>query len=109
MALGDAERTRPSAFSVPSIFKGENNNSTSVGNDSPSASNDCTKICHDSLSTSNDSRDKNELFEVDKVKDFYNLVPVNKKEFLIMKNTTHAKIPLESWQQVVVWLDKTNK
>ncbi|WP_435356906.1 alpha/beta hydrolase [Emticicia sp. SJ17W-69] len=51
--------------------------------------------------------DKDELFEIDKVKDFYNLIPGNKKEFLIMKNTTHAKIPLESWQQVVVWLDKT--
>lgn len=51
--------------------------------------------------------DKDELFEVDKVKDFYNLVPGNKKEFLIMKNTTHAKIPLESWQQVVEWLDRT--
>ncbi len=51
--------------------------------------------------------DKDELFEIDKVKDFYNLVPGNKKEFLIMKNTTHAKIPVESWEQVVVWLDKT--
>lgn len=51
--------------------------------------------------------DKDELFEVDKVKDFYNLVPGNKKEFLVMKNTTHAKIPRESWEQVVGWLDKT--
>jgi acylglycerol lipase len=53
--------------------------------------------------------DKDELFEVSKVKDFYDLVPGKKKEFLVMKNTTHAKIPLESWQQVVVWLDKTYK
>ena len=51
--------------------------------------------------------DKDELFEVDKVKDFYNLVPGNKKEFLVMKNTTHAKIPRESWEQVVEWLDRT--
>jgi alpha-beta hydrolase superfamily lysophospholipase len=51
--------------------------------------------------------DQDELFEVDKVKDFYNLVPGNKKEFLVMKNTTHAKIPVESWEQVVAWLDKT--
>lgn len=51
--------------------------------------------------------DKDELFEVDKVKDFYNLVPGTKKEFLVMKNTTHAKIPVESWEQVVAWLDKT--
>jgi hypothetical protein len=25
-----------------------------------------------------------------------------------MKNTTHAKIPVESWEQVVVWLSKTH-
>lgn len=51
--------------------------------------------------------DKDELFEIDKVKAFYNLVPGNKKEFLVMKNTTHAKIPVESWEQVVTWLNKT--
>lgn len=51
--------------------------------------------------------DKDELFEVDKVKDFYDLVPGTHKEFLVMKNTTHAKIPRESWEQVVAWLDKT--
>lgn len=50
--------------------------------------------------------DKDELFTIDKVKEFYDLVPGNKKEFLVMKNTTHAKIPVESWQQTVVWLDK---
>lgn len=51
--------------------------------------------------------DQDELFEVDKVKEFYDAVPGNKKEFLVMKNTTHARIPLESWQQVAAWLDKT--
>jgi acylglycerol lipase len=51
--------------------------------------------------------DKDELFEVGKVKEFYNLVPGNKKEFLIMKNATHAKIPVEQWEEVVVWLDRT--
>ena len=50
--------------------------------------------------------DKDELFAIDKVKEFYDLVPGNKKEFLVMKNTTHAKIPVESWRQTVVWLDK---
>ena len=50
--------------------------------------------------------DKDELFEVDKVKDFYNLIPGNKKEFLIMQNATHAKIPLESWEEIVAWLNK---
>lgn len=51
--------------------------------------------------------DKDELFEVDKVKEFYDLVPGTKKEFLVMKNTTHAKIPRESWEEVVAWLDRT--
>jgi acylglycerol lipase len=51
--------------------------------------------------------DKDELFEVDKVKEFYNLVPGDKKEFLIMKNATHAKISLENWEEVVAWLDRT--
>jgi acylglycerol lipase len=50
--------------------------------------------------------DRDELFEVDKVKDFYNLVPGDKKEFLVMKNATHARIPLESWEEIVAWLDK---
>lgn len=51
--------------------------------------------------------DEDELFTIDKVKEFYDLVPGNKKEFLVMKNTTHAKIPIESWMQVVDWLNKT--
>lgn len=51
--------------------------------------------------------DKDELFEIDKVKDFYQLIPGNHKEFLIMKNATHAKIPLECWEEIVAWLDKT--
>jgi len=53
--------------------------------------------------------DHDELFEVDKVKDFYNLIPGDKKEFFIMKNATHAKIPVECWEEVVAWLDKTYK
>jgi acylglycerol lipase len=51
--------------------------------------------------------DHDELFEVDKVKDFYNLIPGDKKEFFVMKNATHAKIPLESWEEIVAWLNKT--
>jgi acylglycerol lipase len=51
--------------------------------------------------------DKDELFAVDKVKDFYNMIPSNKKEFFIMKNATHAKIPVEDWEEIVTWLDKT--
>jgi len=51
--------------------------------------------------------DHDELFEVDKVKDFYNMIPGDKKTFFVMKNATHAKIPLESWEEIVAWLDKT--
>ena len=50
--------------------------------------------------------DNDELFEVDKVKELYDLIPGNKKEFLVMKNTSHAKIPVESWEQVVDWIDR---
>jgi esterase/lipase len=51
--------------------------------------------------------DKDELFAIDKVKDFYNLIPGNKKEFLIMKNATHAKISRDNWEEIVKWLDRT--
>jgi acylglycerol lipase len=51
--------------------------------------------------------DNDELFEVEKVKELYDLIPGNNKEFLVMQNTTHAKIPVESWNQVVEWLDRT--
>jgi acylglycerol lipase len=51
--------------------------------------------------------DKDELFEVDKVRDFYNLIPGNQKTFLIMKNATHAKISHDNWEEVVAWLDNT--
>ena len=50
--------------------------------------------------------DKDELFDIDKVKEFYDAVPGNKKEFLVMKNTTHARIPVESWEEIVNWLNK---
>ena len=50
--------------------------------------------------------DKDELFEIDKVRDFYDSIPGSQKEFLIMKNATHARILPENWQEVVAWLDK---
>jgi acylglycerol lipase len=53
--------------------------------------------------------DKDELFAIDKVKEFYDLVPGSKKGFLVMKNATHAKIPLESWEEIVAWLNETFK
>lgn len=50
--------------------------------------------------------DKDELFEVDKVKALYDAVPGNKKEFIVLKDTYHARFPTESWEKLVVWLDK---
>jgi len=50
--------------------------------------------------------DKDELFDVDKVKELYDIIPGNKKEFLIMKDATHAKIPVECWEEIVAWLNK---
>lgn len=51
--------------------------------------------------------DKDELFDIDKVKEFYDAVPGNKKEFFVMKDATHARIPVESWEEIVLWLNKT--
>ena len=50
--------------------------------------------------------DKDELFAIEKVKEFYELIPSTKKEFFVMQNATHAKIPVESWEEIVVWLDR---
>jgi len=50
--------------------------------------------------------DQDELFDVEKVREFYDAIPGDTKEFLIMKNTTHARIPVESWEEIVAWLDK---
>lgn len=50
--------------------------------------------------------DKDELFEVDKVKELYDLVPGDKKQFIVLKDTYHARIPVESWEKLVQWLDE---
>ncbi len=50
--------------------------------------------------------DKDELFAVDKVKEFYDLIPGDNKEFLVMKNATHAVIPVECWEGIVGWMDR---
>lgn len=50
--------------------------------------------------------DKDELFEVEKVRELYDLVPGDKKEFVVLKDTYHARIPRESWERVVLWLDE---
>ncbi|NQU84926.1 MAG: alpha/beta fold hydrolase [Mariniphaga sp.] len=49
--------------------------------------------------------DKDELFEVDQVKEVYDDVPGNKKEFLVLENTYHATFPDASWEKLVVWLN----
>lgn len=51
--------------------------------------------------------DKDELFAVDKVRDFYDSVPGDKKTFVVLEGATHANIPRESWERVVAWLDST--
>jgi esterase/lipase len=51
--------------------------------------------------------DHDELFAIDKVKDFYNMIPGNQKTFFVMKDATHAKIPVQDWEEIVAWLDKT--
>jgi alpha-beta hydrolase superfamily lysophospholipase len=50
--------------------------------------------------------DKDELFEVSKVKQLYDLVPDKQKEFIVFKDTYHARIPLESWEKVVDWMNR---
>lgn len=51
--------------------------------------------------------DKDELFTVEKGKEMYDLIPGNEKEYVVLKDTYHAKFPTESWQECVNWLDKT--
>lgn len=51
--------------------------------------------------------DQDELFEVEKVKELYDMIPADKKDFLVMKNATHAVIPVECWEEIVEWLDQT--
>ena len=49
--------------------------------------------------------DKDELFEAEKVKDLYNDVPGNKKTFLVLHDTYHAKFPEASWEELAGWLN----
>jgi acylglycerol lipase len=51
--------------------------------------------------------DKDELFDVDKVKDLYDAVPSKKKEFIVLKDTYHAKFPDQSWAILVDWMDRS--
>lgn len=50
--------------------------------------------------------DQDELFSVEKVQEFYDLIPATNKELMVMPHTTHAKIPTESWEAVATWVDR---
>ena len=50
--------------------------------------------------------DKDELFTVESVKEVYEDVPGDKKAFLVLADTYHARFPDESWQKLVDWLDE---
>lgn len=51
--------------------------------------------------------DQDELFAIDKVREFYNLIPGDKKEFMVMKNATHASIPQARWEEIADWITRT--
>ncbi|MFN8211177.1 MAG: alpha/beta fold hydrolase [Bacteroidales bacterium] len=51
--------------------------------------------------------EKDELFDVDKVKEFYDKIPGNRKEFLVMKDASHAVIPRACWEEMVAWLNRS--
>ena len=50
--------------------------------------------------------DQDELFTVQAVRELYDGIPGNKKEFWVIKDAIHAKFPPESWNDLVEWLDK---
>ena len=50
--------------------------------------------------------DRDEMFDVDKVRELYDQIPGNNKEFLVWKGATHANISREHWEQIVDWLDR---
>jgi len=51
--------------------------------------------------------DQDEMFDVEKVRELYDLIPGNNKEFLVWKGATHAGISRAHWEQIVEWLDRT--
>jgi len=50
--------------------------------------------------------DQDEMFDVDKVRELYDMIPGNNKEFLVWKGAKHAEISKEHWEQIVEWLDR---
>jgi pimeloyl-ACP methyl ester carboxylesterase len=51
--------------------------------------------------------DQDELFSVQNVRELYDLIPGNEKEFLVMHGATHAEISRENWEEIVAWLDRS--
>ena len=50
--------------------------------------------------------DQDEIFDVEKVRELYDLIPGNKKEFLVLEGAKHAEIGRDHWEQIVEWLDR---
>jgi len=50
--------------------------------------------------------DQDEVFEVEKVREFFDQVPQADKEFLVWKGAMHAKISRDHWEQIVDWLNR---
>lgn len=51
--------------------------------------------------------DRDEMFDVEKVRELYDLVPGTNKDFLVWQGATHAEISRAHWEQVVAWLDRS--
>lgn len=51
--------------------------------------------------------DQDEMFDVEKVREFYDQVPQKNKEFLVWKGAKHAEISREHWLQIVDWLNRS--
>jgi acylglycerol lipase len=51
--------------------------------------------------------DQDEMFDVEKARELYDLIPGSNKEFLVWKGATHAEIGREHWEQIVDWLDRS--
>ncbi|MTI87931.1 MAG: alpha/beta hydrolase [Balneolaceae bacterium] len=49
--------------------------------------------------------DRDELFEIDAARELYDDIPGQRKEFIVLEGAAHAKFPIESWTELVKWLD----
>lgn len=50
--------------------------------------------------------DRDELFTVDAVRELYNGIPGENKEFWVIENALHASFPTSCWNELVDWLDR---